>query len=470
MFRINIITPFFIKTIENRKIVKIFKKFVYGLLKYNSAIIKIQVTPYVKEEGMNQKWLKVTEIFDEYERRFCAARADKELLYPWKDCDRSKIIESVKRMIGYDESYVPNIRCMDEILQTEYEGYSAIQYRFESWEKVYGSATLYLPDKKEKMPLVFVCCGHGKMGRLTSSYMAMGHRLASLGMAALVIDNIGQGDRCRVGYGRHDPDHWTAVAPFNCGLTLQGLIVMETIGLIRHMAKDVRFDSTRLGACGNSGGGTLTMFLAALAPELSVIASSGYPAEIFYIMQKEREHCACNLFVGQAYEAEMWEIYSTFAPKPLLLSGGVHDNLFPQDLVHRNARKVKNTYVQMDAADSFGFELTDTKHSWEISDVNLISGFLSKRLLGVDAKDSSELFETDDVADFQVPLPQNSLATAELSEMLTGIKSSDDIKLSDVFVPTYKGKPIDPDIIQTDVGRGDVMRVFAQFECALAEK
>ena len=212
------------------------------------------------------------------------------------------------------------------------------------------------------------------------------------------------------------------------------------------------------------------MFLAALAPELSVIASSGYPAEIFYIMQKEREHCACNLFVGQAYEAEMWEIYSTFAPKPLLLSGGIHDNLIPQDLAHRNARKVKNTYVQLDATDSFAFELTHTNHPWEIDDVNLISRFLAKRLLEVDVKDADEMFVTDDISAFHVPLPENSLNTAELSEMLTGIKSGDDIKLCDVFVPIYKGKPIDPDIIQTDVGRGDVMRVFAQFECALTKK
>ena len=420
--------------------------------------------------SMKKKWLTVTEIFDEYERRFCAARVDKELLRPWENHDRNKVIESVKRMIRFDESLIPKIQQMEEISQTEYEGFRAIQYRFESWKNMYGSATLYLPNQKEKMPLVFVCCGHGKQGRLTKSYMAMGHRLASLGMAALVIDNIGQGDRCRVGYGRHDPDHWTAVAPFHCGLTLQGLIVMETVALIRYMKQDLRFDCTRFAACGNSGGGTLTMFLAALAPELSVIASSGYPAEIFYIMQKEREHCACNLFVGQAYEAEMWEIYSTFAPKPLLLSGGVHDNLIPQDLAHRNARKVKNTYVQLDATDSFAFELTHTNHPWEIDDVNLISRFLAKRLLEVDVKDADEMFVTDDISAFHVPLPENSLNTAELSEMLTGIKSGDDIKLCDVFVPIYKGKPIDPDIIQTDVGRGDVMRIFAQFECALTKK
>ena len=63
------------------------------------------------------------------------------------------------------------------------------------------------------------------------------------------------------------------------------MIVMETVAIIRHMQKDPRFDPARLGACGNSGGGTLTLFLAAMAArELSVIASSGYPSEINYVL------------------------------------------------------------------------------------------------------------------------------------------------------------------------------------------
>ena len=416
---------------------------------------------------MKQKWKKSTELFDEYERRFAVARAVKELTHPWEDEDKEKIIESTKRMIRYDESLVPTIRGMEEVHRIDYSSYSAVQYRFESWENTFGSATLYHPYTTERLPLVFVCCGHGNEGRLTSAYMAMGHRLASLGLAALVIDNIGQGDRNRDPSGANNADHWAAVAPFKCGLTLQGLIVMETIALIRYMKNDARFDPERFAACGNSGGGTLTMFLSALAPELGVIASSGYPSEIPYVLQKEREHCACNLFIGQAHGAEMWEIYSTFAPKPLFLEGGSSDNLIPMDLAHRNARKVRNTYVQLGAESNFSFKLTNTRHSWEIDDINAISRFLSEKLMNITPEDATELFATDDISELRVPLPDNALTTKELSEMLTGISSQDDIKLWEVFVPKLDGEPVNCEDIQTDVGRGNVMRVFAQFECAL---
>ena len=416
---------------------------------------------------MNQKWNKTIEVFDSYERRLAEARAVKKMTHPWEKKDKDSIVESVKRMIRYDESLIPTIEKMNECSRTEYNGYSAIQYQYETWESVFGSATLYLPKSDGKLPLVFVCCGHGNDGRLTPSYMAMGHRLASLGLAALVIDNIGQGDRSRAPGGTNTPDHWSAVAPFECGLTLQGLIVMETVALIRYMTGDERFDTSRYAACGNSGGGTLTMFLSALAPELSVISSSGYPSEIPYILSKEREHCACNLFIGAAHEAEMWEIYSTFAPKPLFLEGGSSDNLIPMDLAHRNARKVRNTYVQLDAESNFRFQLTPTRHSWEIDDINLISRFLAERLLGVTPPDATSLFETDDITPFRVQLPDKSLSTRELTEKLSGITSSENAKLEDIFTPTLNGQPIDPEAIQTDVGRGNVMRVFAQLECAL---
>ena len=418
---------------------------------------------------MNEKWLLSTEIFDEYERRFAEARVKKVMTHPWEPEVREQIIEQAKKMLRYDEKLMPEIGNMEEISRTPYDTYDAIQYRYTTWEHFYGAVTLYMPRTDKKIPLVFVCCGHGEEGRLTDSYIAMGHRLASLGMGAMVIDNIGQGDRNLTKGEFKAPDHWNAIAPFYCGLTLQGLIVMETIALIRYMKNDPRFDTGRFAACGNSGGGTLTMFLAALAPELSVLSSSGYPSEVTYVLQKERRHCACNLLIGQAHSAEMWEMYSVFAPKPMLLEGGKLDNLLPLDLAHRNARKVRNTYVQLGANENFEFDLTDTTHSWGLEDLNYISRFLCQRLMGITPEDMAASFECDSLDPFRVEMPADMLTTEELCTALTGIKMPAGTELEDVFVPTYKGEKVDPAIIQNDVGRGDIMRVFAQFECDLAK-
>ncbi len=414
---------------------------------------------------MNKKWQKTMEVFDEYERRFASARAARPLSHPWEKPE--EIREEVRRMLAYREDLVPGIHEMEVVSTQQYDGYQAIQYRYRTWERFYGASTLYLPDGEEKHPLVIVCCGHGGAGRLTGSYMAMGHRLASLGMAAMVLDNIGQGDRNLDPSKFQNPDHWLATAPFYCGLTLQGMIVMETVSMIRHLQKDPRFDGERIGVCGNSGGGTLALFLAALAPEVKALCSSGYPSEFSYLLAKERLHCACNLLRGAANGPEMWEIYSTFAPKPLLLEGGAKDDLIPMDLAHRNARKVHNTYEQLGAGGNFEFELTDTHHSWELADINRISRFLSERLLGVTPADAESLFTAESIEPFRVPMPAEMLHTDELAQELTGIRMPEGTCLADVFRPTLEGKPVDPSELELDVGRGDVMRVFAQMECTL---
>jgi len=408
---------------------------------------------------MNSKWLRTTEVFDQYERRFAAARAEKKLSrFPQ---DRETVLEGVKKMLCWKEELVPTVGDLQEQSRRDYVNYYAAECIYPTWPEFWGSATLFMPKTDKKVPLVFVCCGHGEDGRRTGSYQAMGHRLASLGMAALVMDNIGQGDRAKDPTVFKTADHWFSIAPFYCGLTLQGMIVMETVALIRKMAKDQRF--SKLAACGNSGGGTLTMFLAAMAPELEVLSSSGYPSEVNYVLTKERRHCACNLLEGTAFGPEMWEIYSLFAPKPLLLEGGKHDNLIPLDLAHRNARKVKNTYMQLGSGD-VQFQLTDTRHSWELQDLNLISGFLSEKLLGVTPAEAEKM---PDIPGVPVKMPESMLTTDDLAQKITGKVMPADTKLCDIYVPQFEGKPIDPDEIQLDVGRGDVMRVFAQMECAL---
>jgi len=417
---------------------------------------------------MDQKWQNTIEVFDEYERRFAAARVEKKLTRPWQPEDRNAISDGVKQMLGWKDEWVPQIRSIEEISRTRLNGCDAIQYRFQSWDHFYGCFTLYLPPSQDKLPLVFVCCGHGNQGRLTGSYAAIGLRLAKLGMAALVPDNIGQGDRSPRPDETKTEDHWFSLAPFFCGTTLQGLIVMETVALIRAMKADSRFDPDRFAACGNSGGGTLTLFLAAMCPELSVLASSGYPSEISFVLSKERRHCACNLLLGSCHGPEMWEIYSLFAPKPLLLEGGKSDILIPMDLAHRNARKVRNTYVQTNASEQFEFELTNTGHSWESDDLNRISSFLSRRLLGQTPHDCDCMELPDNIDSFHVLMPTDALSTNGLAEALSGIKIPEDLSLSDIFPPTYRGKPLRRESLQEDVGRGmQVMRVFAQYECAL---
>ena len=402
------------------------------------------------------------QVFDEYERRFASARAQKNMRRPWEEADRKEILDATKRMLGYQEEWVPQVHDMKEVSCQDYGTYTVKQLQYQTWKDFYASASLYVPKTDNKLPLVFLCCGHGEVGRLSQGYMKMAHYLTKLGMAVMVLDNIGQGDREKLG-------HMNEVAPFYCGMTLQGMIVMETVSIIRFMQGDERFDKEKFGACGNSGGGTLTLFLSALAKELSVISSSGYPSEFSYILQKEKKHCACNLLPGAAHGPEMWEIYSLFAPKPLQLEQGKNDHLIAYDIAKRNMRKVENTYLQMGKEEQCVCEFSMTRHSWEAEDMNKIGQFLSRHLLGVDANpvDELELKEKIDITNLHVSLPNHAKTTEEIAQSISGKCMPEGTTLADVFPPTWNGEKVKAEDIVEDLGRGNLMRIFAQMECAL---
>jgi hypothetical protein len=246
---------------------------------------------------------------------------------------------------------------------------------------------------------------------------------------------------------------------------------MESIALIRYMANHPRVDKDKIAACGNSGGGTLCLFLAALAPELAVLSSSGYPSQFSYIFEKERKHCACNLLPGCMHGPDMWEILSTFAPKPLLIEEGRNDNLIPNDLFLRTARKVSHVYLQMDAEKKFKSAQTETTHPWVNIDRKIIADFLAKHL-GIDS-----LCEEDDKDErilelsekWDALIPKDSLTVDGLVSKLSGKEIPEGLRLSDIYKPKSEGKILTEDDVVPDVGRGSVMRVFAQMECALEE-
>ena len=411
---------------------------------------------------MDEKSLSTMEIYDSYERRFAKARADQPLRRPWLQKDREEILAAARDVLGYRDFLIPDIRLLSGSTE-QFEGYSVEHILFESWHRFYGSASLYRPEGGGKRPLVLVCPGHGEEGRLTDCYQRMAQRLVLQGAYVLLSDNIGQGERAPFG-------HADCVAPFYCGISLQGLIVMETVALIRYMAAQSFVDETRIAACGNSGGGTLCTFLAALCPELSSLSASGYPSEFSYILQKERRHCACNLLPHYAGRLEMWELLSLFAPRPLLLEQGSLDNLIPYDLFKRNGRKVRNTYKQLGAEENIRVLTTPTTHSWTSRDRFEIASFMadSLNLSPAFAGDDDELLPP--LCDFCVPhvsFPDDALTTDRLAEALTGISVPDGTRLEDVFPPMFDGKPLDAALVSKISDTDDLMRVFAQFECSL---
>jgi len=398
------------------------------------------------------------DLFEQYERRFAEAR----LRMPERNpADRKAIAHVAKDCLGIRDEWVPTIRA-EKVREANFDGGRVEMLRSTSWPGVVGTALLYVPDgaADRPLPLVILCCGHGKQGKLTDGYQRMARHVMRRGAMVLCPDNLGQGERAPMG-------HSDCVKPFACGTSVQGLIVMETLGWVAWALKQPRVDPRRLAAIGNSGGGTLTVFLAALCPELAVLSSSGYPSTFEFVARKEKKHCHCNILPGVVGRLEMWHLLGSFAPRPLFIFQGDGDPLFPPDLFYQTARKVQQVYRAQNADKQFEFRVVTGGHSWDAPRNVLLGQFLARQLgLNRPAPRESEnekLFtEKDRCFD---SWPSDALTTDALAEQLTGRRVPDDVRLWDVFPPRVPEGIVLEDIAK----RGSTRQIFAQFEAFLRQ-
>lgn len=404
------------------------------------------------------KIAKTLEVFDEYERRFAQARQNKKLRSPWLKSDREEILGTVKDVLKFDDAMIPQIRVLDTQTQV-FEGVEVRHQLFESWPSFYGINSLYVPEGGGKKPLVVICPGHAKTGRFGTGYQRMALTLARQGAYALVLENIGQGSRQAFG-------HWMVPEVFYCKKNLQGLILAESCACIRYMRQQPFVDETKIGACGNSGGGTLTTFLCALEPSLTAIASCGYPNEFTYLLQKEKKHCDCNLLNHVAGRLEMWEVHSLFAPKPLLLESGIYDNLLPADLFRKNSRKVQTVYDMLGAGEKFHSVPAKTKHSWETEDIEAIGSFFADYfdLAQPQAAPEEPLLTHEAVT---LAFPADAVTTGQMVQKLTGITAPEGLTLPDIVKPRFRGAELEADTVVPMLGKSEVMRILAQYEFSL---
>jgi hypothetical protein len=363
--------------------------------------------------------------FEEYEKLFAQALIDTPKRNPAFADERAEIINRTKSILGVSNEMLPEI-AYKKVGETERGNFIIEHLTFESWKNVFGAANLYMPDNKEPLPFVLLCCGHGAGCKLHSSYQLMAEFLASNGIAVLVPDNIGQGERESMG-------HSESAAPFLAGLSLQGLIVMEHIAHLNEALKERKFDPGKIAAIGNSGGGTATCFLGALVPGLSAMVSSGYPSTFSYTARKERKHCCCNILPGIVGELEMWQLYGCFAPKPLFIYNGINDNMFPWDLFKHITRKIKHVYDRYNSTDNFRHFEAPGLHSWDFNRIQKTGEFLSSvfkiNLSKSIPEKSIRILTKNNIEKW----PIAALDVAGIVRQLTYINVNQNIKVEDLF-------------------------------------
>lgn len=127
------------------------------------------------------------------------------------------------------------------------------------------------------------------------------------------------------------------------GRTLIGERVHDMGKLIDYAATRNEIDASRVVITGNSGGGTVSLFAAAMDERITVAAPSSY----FCTFEKSivsLHHCACNLVPGILQSGEMYDVAGLIAPRPVLMVNGVNDSIFPIDGAREAFSHLQNIY------------------------------------------------------------------------------------------------------------------------------
>ena len=122
-------------------------------------------------------------------------------------------------------------------------------------------------------------------------------------------------------------------------------------------------DSNRVGCMGISGGGTATLFSAALEPRIRAAMVSGY-LNTFRDSIGSLAHCVDNYVPGILNWAEMYDVAGLIAPRPLFVESGEKDDIFPIHASVESFNKVREIYAVFGATDRIEHEVFPGEHSF----------------------------------------------------------------------------------------------------------
>jgi len=220
------------------------------------------------------------------------------------------------------------------------EGYRVEKLLYETVPEFHVAANLYMPRSgKPPYPGILFQMGHSGNGKAYDSYQSCCQGLARLGYLVLAFDPMGQGERIyypnaslRATRLRSSDEEHTLPGRqlLLLGNTSSRLQVWDAIRSLDYLAAHPMVDPARLGSTGQSGGGTLTMLLAAVDDRLAAAAVCMGNTENFacanFNPPGSTDDAEQNLLGSGPLGFDRWDLLYPLAPKPLLIEVSAKDS------------------------------------------------------------------------------------------------------------------------------------------------
>jgi len=242
---------------------------------------------------------------------------------------RDELKKRYKKILGnFPEKQNLNPKVLGSSQQ---KGFRVEKIIFESLPKRYVTANLYLPEGKGPFPASLELCGHGMSGKIGSAEAVL---MALNGIAVLVVDPIGQGERVQFLDENGKPstrgattEHTLLNAGCNLlGTSLAAYELFDNQRAIDYLESRVDIDQNRLAVYGSSGGATQTAYLIGVEDRLKVACICSYFSQRERVFELSGPSDGCQHIPGEGEaHIEISDWITMFAPKPVLVMSGLYD-------------------------------------------------------------------------------------------------------------------------------------------------
>jgi cephalosporin-C deacetylase-like acetyl esterase len=297
------------------------------------------------------------------------------------------------------------------------DGFRIEKIAYQSLPNFYVTANVFVPASGVgPFPAILVTPGHGA-GK--QSEFNWGANFARAGIVALLVDPLGQGERMQ---------HWdTEIASSKIErlgehehASLSNLLIGDHVSRyfindgmrgLDYLSERKDVDAKHLGAFGCSGGGTITAYLAALDPRVSVAATACYITslkELFPTQGPQDAEQTLPRFAAEGLDFADW--VELAAPRPYAIVSTMQD-MFPFAGAQQTYDEAKHFYDLYRAGDKLQWITGPGGHGNLGPISNQILAFLTKNLKGDSAVPEFKQFRPQD-ADDLIATPTGQISTA----------------------------------------------------------
>jgi dienelactone hydrolase len=277
------------------------------------------------------------------------------------------------------------------------DGFRVEHVVLESRPGFFVTANLYLPTTcPPPFPAVLFCCGHSLNGKAYPAYQRIAGNLTRLGLATLLFDPVGQGERDEyvdVATGRRTVPracraHDAAGMPaYLLGANFGGFRLWDAMRCVDYLQSRHEIDPARIGATGTSGGGWESLWLAAIDPRIRAVHANCY----FTTWRRRMEERAADAepdpeqdpfgLLTQGLEAS--DLIVACAPRAVSIGGTTRD-FFPLDGLRAASREARLAFEQAGLGDRFALTVSEGGHGTTAASRTQIYRWLSRWLKGTD--------------------------------------------------------------------------------------